>query len=195
MSTSASRSRLNQWLLVLTFIPFCWLAMQAVHELGHALAAALTGGSVNKVVLHPLALSRTDVNPNPHPLIVVWAGPFAGSLLPLGAWLLVRSHQRWLPSLFRFFAGFCLVANGVYLIGGSFAKGADPGEMMKLGSPQALLVGVGTVGLVLGMWLWHGQGSDFGLGTAQGRVEPRAVVVSVSLLIITVSVSLLFDSR
>ncbi|HSH17089.1 MAG TPA: hypothetical protein VLD18_13695, partial [Verrucomicrobiae bacterium] len=83
----------------------------------------------------------------------------------------------------------------VYLIGGSFANGADPGEMMKLGSPQALLVGIGTIGLAFGMWLWHGQGSAFGLGSARGRVEPRAAAASILLLIVTASVEFLVDSR
>ena len=47
-----------------------WFLMQAVHELGHVLAAWLTGGAVQRVVLSPLEISRTDVMPNPRPLVV-----------------------------------------------------------------------------------------------------------------------------
>ncbi len=69
--------RLDQIVLVGTFIGFSWLAMQAVHELGHVLGAVATGGRVTEVVLHPCTISRTDVHPNPHPLLVVWPGPGA----------------------------------------------------------------------------------------------------------------------
>ena len=60
-----------------------WIGMQAVHELGHVLAASATGGTVQRVVLHPLTISRTDVSPNPSPLAVAWAGPLVGVILPL----------------------------------------------------------------------------------------------------------------
>ena len=75
--------RTNQFILIATFIPFCWLAFMAVHELGHVVAANLTGGTVTKIVVHPLAISRTDVSPNLNPLAVVWTGPILGVLLPL----------------------------------------------------------------------------------------------------------------
>ncbi len=64
-------------------MPLCWLGMMGVHEVGHVLAGIFTGGTVTKVVVHPLAISRTDIAPNPMPLIVVWAGPLIGVLLPL----------------------------------------------------------------------------------------------------------------
>lgn len=67
-----------------------WLGMMAVHELGHVIGAVLTGGKVARVVLHPAAISRTDVSPNPVPLIVAWAGPIFGALIPLFFWLTVR---------------------------------------------------------------------------------------------------------
>jgi len=41
--------RVHQLLLIATFVPLCWLTMQAVHELGHVVFAV-----VAKVVLHPL---------------------------------------------------------------------------------------------------------------------------------------------
>jgi hypothetical protein len=74
--------RLYQILLIGTFLPLCWLLMQAVHELGHVAAGIATSGTVAKVVLHPLAISRTDTSGSLHPLLVVWAGPMAGVLIP-----------------------------------------------------------------------------------------------------------------
>src|SRR4051812_8876543 len=83
---ASSMKRFHQFLLIGSFVPLCWLAMMATHELGHVLAAWLTGGTATKVVLHPLAISRTDVWPNPEPLVVVWSGPLVGVLLPLLLW-------------------------------------------------------------------------------------------------------------
>lgn len=74
--------RFAQVLLIGTFLPLCWLGMMAVHELGHVLVVLATGGTITAVVLHPLTISRTDVSINPRPLLVVWAGPLLGVLLP-----------------------------------------------------------------------------------------------------------------
>lgn len=184
--------RFPQIVLILSFIPFCWLAMQVVHELGHVLTAAVTGGEVSKVVLHPLVISRTDLTENPHPLAVVWAGPFFGSLMPL--LLFAVAHLLRVPGvyLFRFFAGFCLVANGVYIgIGHLLADGADPYVMMESGSPRWLLILFGAVAFPAGLYLWHRQGPNFGLGVAKGKVELRMAFVSLALFIALVAVELI----
>jgi hypothetical protein len=73
----------HQVILIASTLLGSWLGMQAVHELGHVAGAWLTGGRVEKVVLHPLTISRTDLAHNPAPLLVVWAGPTVGVLLPL----------------------------------------------------------------------------------------------------------------
>ena len=87
--SSATNPRL--WLLFIGSALTCsWLGMQWVHEAGHVLGALATGGEVERVVLHPLSISRTDLRVNPRPLIVTWAGPMFGVLAPLAAWLVVR---------------------------------------------------------------------------------------------------------
>jgi hypothetical protein len=133
-----------------------WLGMQAVHELGHVLAAWLTGGKVERVVLHPLAISRTDVSPNPRPLVVAWAGPFVGVILPLVVAGLCRWASRRVRRLAQFFAGFCLIANGVYIGAGSFAGIGDAGDMLRHGSPHWTLLVFGVVCTAGGLWTWHG---------------------------------------
>src|SRR6187399_1568771 len=108
-----SPQRRNQILLIVGCLGFSWLAMQAIHELGHVIVARISGGKVQRVVLHPLTISRTDVDPNPQPLAVAWGGPIIGSVAPL---LLLCCSQGWKRRfLLTFFAGFCLIANGLYL--------------------------------------------------------------------------------
>ncbi|MBI1175926.1 hypothetical protein GC207_00645 [bacterium] len=193
--TRQTRLKLRQAVLIGTFIPFCWLAMQIVHESGHVMAARFTGGPVAKVVLHPFALSRTDVSPNPHPGFVVWAGVTFGSLFPLLLWIFTRPFFVLMPHLFRFFAGFCSVANGVYLIGGTLMSGADPGDMIKNGASPILIIFLGILGMAGGMFLWHRQGKYFGIGPTPTEVKLQAVVASILLLVAVAVGELIWGSR
>ncbi len=144
--------------------------MQAVHEFGHVAGAWMTGGRVATVVLHPLTISRTDLAANPDPLTVVWAGPVLGCVLPLIAWWVTR---RWSWSfLLRFFAGFCLIANGAYIAVGAFDRVGDCGEMLKHGSAMWQLWLFGLVTVPVGFRLWHGLGPQFGLGKAPSPMAP-----------------------
>ena len=109
--------------------------MMAVHELGHMLHAWISGGIVTKVLLHPLAISRTDVSPNPHPLFVAWGGIVWGCLIPMIAWLALRWAVPSYAYMSRFFAGFCSIANGAYLAGGYWMTAGDVTEIMRNGCP------------------------------------------------------------
>lgn len=174
--------RWSQVLLMASFLPLCWLLMMAVHELGHVLAAGLTEGTVKQVVLHPLAISRTDVDPNPEPLMVVWGGPLMGITLPVLFWGLSVMLKAPAPFLWRFWAGFCLVANGAYIGIGSFDSVGDAGEMLKLGSPIWSLWLFGGITLTSGFWLWHKQGKHFGLGKNGEVVEWSVALATLGLL-------------
>ncbi len=188
--------RLPQNLLIGTFIGFSWLAMQVVHEAGHVLIARVTGGEVIKVALHPLIVSRTDLGENPHPLAVVWGGPLLGSLFPLLVFALAAGLRVPGKYLFRFFAGFCLIANGVYIgVGRFLAEGADPWVMTENGSPRWLLVAFGVAAFPLGLYLWHRQGSHFGLGDAKGSVNTGAALVSTILFLTLTGVELVRNVR
>ena len=115
MATEQS-SRLKSWnftqnvpqgILVVSTLLGSWLAMQAAHELGHVLGALLTGGEIATVNLHPLRISHTEMIDNPHPLVVVWAGPLVGVLLPLIVWGLLAATR----------------------VPGAFLRGSSPGSV------------------------------------------------------------------
>ena len=186
------KDRLSQIILIVSFTGFSWLGMQAVHEFGHVVGAWATGGTVERVVLHPLELSRTDVSPNPSPLVVVWAGSIVGVLLPMVALTLAWGFKAPALYLFRFFAGFCLIANGVYIGAGAFVGLADAGVMLQHGSPRFVLLFFGIVTLPLGLLLWNGLGPRFGLGEG-GRVDTRVAILSAGLLVSTVVVELVLN--
>jgi peptidase M50B-like protein len=168
-----------------------WLGMQAVHELGHVIAALLTGGEVVRVVLHPLTISRTDLASNPQPLIVVWGGPLGGVLMPLVAWGLAGIVR--LPGAFvlRFFAGFCLIANGLYIGLGSLGAIGDCGEMLRHGSSlwQLWLFGIFTT--PAGIWLWHGEGKHFGIGPNAQPLSAAITYVVLAVAVVLLAVGLL----
>src|SRR5690349_7518379 len=96
-------------LLTLSILWTAWLLMMLIHETGHVLGATTTGGAVRQTVWHPIVLSRTDVQPNPHPLIELWAGPVTGCLLPLLAAGIAQVSRLRTAYLLWAIAGFCLI--------------------------------------------------------------------------------------
>ena len=195
MGEKLQMKRLRQVLLIGSFLPLCWLAMMAVHELGHLTSAVATGGTVERVVLHPLTISRTDVSPNPHPLFVAWGGPILGILLPLALLAVFKAARLKWAYLPQFFAGFCLIANGAYIGAGSFSKAGDAGDMLRHGSPTWSLWLFGVVTLPLGLYLWNGLGPHFGLGAAAGKVDRRAAYASCGMLLLTIVAELALSSN
>jgi hypothetical protein len=183
--------RLHQAVLIVATLLGSWLAMQAVHELGHVVGAVITGSRVERVVLHPLTVSRTDVAPNTNPLLVTWAGPVLGVILPLAVWALAAALRLRGRFLLRFFAGFCLVANGAYLGIGSFHGIGDCGDLLRCGAPIWSLWLFGLVTVPAGIWLWHGEGRHFGLGPARGNVDCGVAYASLAVCLMIVGAELL----
>ncbi len=169
--------------------------MQAVHEFGHVLGAWLTGGQVATIALHPLTISRTDLAYNPHPLFVVWAGPVVGVTLPLISWGIAARLR--IPGTFvlRFFAGFCLIANGLYIAFGSIDRVGDCDEMLRHGSAawQLWLFGVMTV--PAGLWLWNHQGIYFEMGSAKRQVNVTIAYVCLTVCCLLVILGLLIGGN
>jgi hypothetical protein len=187
--------RIDQTILIVTFLAFSWLAMQGVHEFGHVVGAWLTNAEIIKVVLHPWIISRTDIGHNPHPLVVVWAGSVLGSVLPLLAFLIAKVCRAPGVYLFRFFAGFCLIANGVYIAFGPVNGAGDPGVMMQHGSARWVTILFGILTAPLGLYFWHRQGKYFGLGEAKGKVNRHAAIISAMMFVAIVAVELIINSK
>lgn len=152
-------SRIYQLIFILSLLCGSWLAMMGIHELGHVLGGIFTGGSISRVVLHPLSFSRTDLSINPAPALVVWAGPLLGVLLPVLLWLVGRLLRVPFVLLLQFFAGFCLIANGAYIAGGAWDGVGDCGVMLQTGTPVWVMWGFGLLTVPAGFWLWHRLGS------------------------------------
>ena len=180
--------RLYQIALIGSTLGYSWLGMQIVHELGHILAAYTVGATVLKVVLHPLVISRTDVALGRYPLLIIWGGPVVGSSLPLVFLAVAKVLRSSLFYLFQFFAGFCLIANGVYLGAGSFGRVGDAGDLLRHGAPLWTLITFGLICTTAGLYLWNGLGMNFGLGRPKREVDRRAVRWAVSLLVLIVVV-------
>lgn len=188
-------SRVFQAALIVSGLALSWLGMMAIHELGHVASAVLSGGEVVRVVLHPLAISRTDVSPNPHPQFVAWGGALWGTLIPLAIAASaggVAPRYAYLP---RFFAGFCCVANGLYLAAGSLVGAGDAGDLVRHGAATWQLVAFGVPVTLLGFWLWNGLGPHFGLAVAGGVVDHKATIAVVLTLVAVVVLTGLFSPR
>ncbi len=169
--------------------------MQAVHELGHVVGAWGTGAEVTRVVLSPITISRTDVVNNSRPLVVAWAGPVVGVVLPLVLWLAARLAHAASSPVLRFFAGFSLLANGLYIGLGSFGRVGDCGEMLRHGSAPWELWLFGVVAAPMGLALWHGQGPSFGFGAAHGKVSHSAAYVSLAVCCALLLLGVLVDGQ
>ncbi len=172
-------------LLVCCSCAASWLGMMIVHETGHVLNGWFSGGHVSHVVLHPLAISRTDLSENPHPLFVAWGGVVWGAVLPLAFWLVARKLWARLAFLFKFFAGFCLITNGAYMGSAIVMPVGDSEDLLRLGAPMWVLVVPGIVAVVGGLALWNGLGKSFGFRGAV--VDRRGLWVSVSAFVALVT--------
>jgi hypothetical protein len=169
--------------------------MMAVHELGHVLHAIASDGVVARVVVGPFEMSRTDLWRNPHPAFVAAGGVVWGAILPFLVSLTVPAH--WAPGrhLARFFAGFCLAANGVYLLVGGLHDGGDPGDLRHFGVPLLPIMFAGLIETTLGLRVWHGLGPRLGFGVHADQRPCRTALVLLVLLGAVVAFEILLSPQ
>lgn len=175
--------RFHQILFAIALVALSWYAMMGVHELGHVVGAVVTGGTVERVIVHPFAISRTDVVPNPRPAVVVWLGPIVGCALPSAVAASVPQRHTIARRVARFFAGFCLVASGAYISIGSFDRVGDCGEMLRTGTPPWTLLLFGAITIPLGLYLWHRLGSLRHFINNPSAVTARMAYITCGVLI------------
>jgi hypothetical protein len=137
-----------------------WLGMMTTHEAGHALHARLSGGAVERVSIPLFGFSQTFYTSNPGPQFVAWGGPVWGCVIPILLIAIAAPIAEWFRRWTQFFAGFCLLANGLYLGVGWTTRTGDAGELLKRGAPVWALIAFGAVASVAGLYLWHRLGAE-----------------------------------
>ncbi len=143
-------------LLVVTIAS--WYGMMAIHELGHCVAAWLTGGIVEKVHFPLFGFSQTFYHENPHPLVVAWAGAAGGVVFAASLLGASRYVRRPYQQALLYFAGLSLIANGLYLGLGGFDRVGDCAELLNHGAKLWQLVAFGIGASALGVYSWHRMG-------------------------------------
>lgn len=187
--------RARQVSFIVCALALSWLGMMAVHELGHVVGAWSSGGAVERVVLHPLSISRTDVSPNPHPAVVVWCGPILGCVLPAAVATLWPTRRVVAWSLASWFAGFCFIANGAYIGLGSFDGIGDCGEMLRTGTPIWLLWSFGTLMCGCGLFCWHRLGSPRAFLSTPEAVTPRMAIIALGATALLAALAMSVSTR
>lgn len=147
-------NRTRRTILVVLAIYPAWLAMMALHEIGHVIHVRLSGGTVNRVIIPLAGFSRTDLATNPRPQFVAWGGALWGCLIPVLLLLFAHGAGR-AVYLARLFAGFCLIANGAYIGLGPLMTAGDGHDLIRHGASAGLLYVVGSFAVAVGLYLWH----------------------------------------
>jgi hypothetical protein len=167
--------------------------MQAVHEFGHVIHAAISGGQVARVVLHPAEISRTDVAPNPYPLFVAWGGPIWGCIIPVAVAFLCRKLASPVSEIARFFAGFCLIANGAYIGTGIVYPVGDAEQLLRHGAPAWTLAAFGLIAILAGLWFWHRLGENNDHNGIRFQARPASALTMAAVVVIVVMLELALD--
>jgi hypothetical protein len=107
-------------------------------------------------------------------------------LLPFLVWFTARFKEWSVAWWLRFFAGFCLIANGGYLLGGSVVPVGDVEMLIRFGVPRVLLAGIGIIAIIPGLALWHGLGKHFGFGPTPAPIKPLGAFGVALLLAVTI---------
>lgn len=184
-----------RWIIITSAAVWSWLGMMVLHETGHVLGASVSGGTVQKVVLEFIGFSRTDLADNPRPLLVAWAGPILGCILPLLLWGILHLCKLRLRYLFRFFAGVCCVANGAYIGAGLFLRAGDTRTLLQHGASKWQLGLFGIVAIAVGLSLWHRQGRHFDVGPHTESMQRSDALVSLGMVAVIFMVYIFVASR
>jgi hypothetical protein len=185
----------RQILLVGSILWLSWLTMMLVHECGHVVGAVATGGKVRRVVWHPAVISRTDVRPNPQPLIEVSAGPVLGSVVPVGIAVAASLIRLRVAYLIWVVAGLCLIANGAYVGIGAMRPIGDAEELVSHGMARWPMGAFGLPAVATGFWFWHRVGPRLGFGAGPAEISARHAYLTFALAVTMTAVGFVFGDR
>jgi len=181
--------------MLVGLLGFSWPLALLVHESGHAMGAVMTGGHVVRMVWHPLVLSRTDVDPNPRALVVVWAGPIFGAIVPVAIAICVSAAKLSVSYIVNFFAGFCLLLNGTYIGVGTLTRVGDAKDMLRLGSPMWVGLRFGAVATICGLWLVNRVSPRLGFGNNPQTVRQDHAYAVLGFAILLCVVGFVFGNQ
>lgn len=144
-TSRANESALIAWTFIV-WLFWAWTVMALCHELGHVLVGVLEGAKLIVLEIRPWHLPHSIHAADRFPSLTLWGGPVLGSLVPLAVALVFRRPALW------FVAWFCVVANSLYLLLGYFTGDPelDSTKMLRSGTPSFVLVGVASIGLLIG---------------------------------------------
>lgn len=146
---------LKSILLLFGSLVFAQSASCVLHELGHAIAYWTTGGTIERIVIHPFSWSYViPGSVTNYPNFTTWGGVVFGTIMAL---LLVAVVWRWrgpyvMPALLT--GVVACIGNGYYLVCDYVAgTGHDAGSLVESGTPGAVVVIVGVALIGVGFCL------------------------------------------
>ncbi|MCC6969309.1 MAG: hypothetical protein IT434_03735 [Phycisphaerales bacterium] len=166
-------------LIIAILLAASWYAMMLVHECGHVIAAWSTGSHVEAVRVPWLGFSQTIVPTTDWPRVVAASGAALGSALPFLAWLTIRCMPRirrgTACAIARYFAGFCLLANGVYVGCAVLLPVGDTEDLVRMGVPAWTLTVIGWPIAAAGVAMWNGMAKSIG---TRARIDGEIVGIT-----------------
>ncbi|MDG2389928.1 MAG: hypothetical protein P8M30_11465 [Planctomycetaceae bacterium] len=113
--------------------------------------------------------------------------------MPVFFWVCL---YRWRSAfLIKFFAGYCLIANGAYIGAGSFEKIEDCREMLIHETPIWVLWLFGISACSLAFYFWNGLGPKFGCGKKPELVSWKLAISGTGFSAMFITCSFLFGNR
>lgn len=110
--------------------------MTFTHEMGHIIGGICCGGTLRAADLMPWRMPYSIFDPDPFPLVTLWAGLILGALIPLVFAIVVRRDEIW------FIANFCVLANGAYVATAWFSgdRYLDTTRLLEHGASPTVVV-------------------------------------------------------
>ena len=153
-----------------------WCVMGFAHEGGHVVGGWLGGGTLRDFWPGPWPPPHSRFQPDPRPLLTLWAGPVLGCAVPLALAGLIRRRWAW------FVADFCLLANGCYLAV-SWLTGdrlLDAPRLLAEGAAPASIAAFAAVTGGVGYWrfradcraVWAGGAAERGAEAPRSPGDP-----------------------